>query len=648
MTVRALILMTAALTLALSGCGVFRSEEAAGRKALGVRTSAPAASGPSLHSTIPAPNVPADLKARAAGGSVSPAADGRKYTYTLETKSPDAPEVAETFDKVSRLALMIEEPGTMTTLEQRLAVSLDEGRSILQSQGYYDGTVDGRLITDSGDKVRAAVAFKAGPRYKLGPSKVVLAGPLAKDQDGKTPPQSLAEVGLEAGVPAVADDILAAVDRVETEFRNRGYPRAIIEGTRFTIDRKSRTLEAEIHIDPKDFARLGPVIAPEGATVSQSYLDAQRTWKEGQPWNQELVDNYLSALRQSGLFQSVEGGAPERSGAGELLPVEIKLAGAPERTVGGLVSYDTDFGPGLTGYWEHRNLTGHGDRLRIDMPLWEDMQELTATYRYPFFLRPDQDIIARAGLFHQDTDAYKLWSGAAAAGVERRLSRWWKVSAMGSVEGGSLEDPGQDKKEFIMFGLPVAATYDTANSLLDPTRGVRVMMQVAPYTGTFHNDFNVVRTRLEGQAFIPVGTDKFILALRGVWGSLWGADDSQDVPSSLRFYSGGGGSVRGYDYQSVGPRNEKRDPLGGVSQVEMGLETRWRFSETMGLVAFLDGGMVYENVDDKLFQDMLWGAGLGFRYYTPIGPVRLDVAAPLDRRPGDDAWQLYISIGQSF
>ena len=644
MIVRALILLTAAL--ALSGCGAFLSKDsAAKRESLGVETKAPTRGGMSL-AGIPAPTVPADLKARAASQPAG-ASDGRSYSYTLDCQSPEAPEVAEIFEKVSRLALMIEEPGTMTTLEQRLAVSLEEGHSILQSQGYYDGTVEGRLVTDSGDKARAVVVFKAGRQYKLGSNKVVLAGPLTKEEDAKDPPKSLADVGLKEGVPAVADNILAAVDRVEESFRNLGYPRAEVAGTRFIIDRPKGTLEAEIHIDPKDFARMGAVIA-EGSTVDQKYLDALRTWKVGQAWNQELADNYLAALRQSGLFQSVEGGAADKNEADGLRPMEIKLAGAPERTVGGLISYDTDFGPGLTGYWEHRNLTGHGDRLRIDMPLWKDMQELTATYRYPFFLSPKQDFIARAGMFHQDTDAYKLWSGAAAAGVERRLSRWWKISVMGSVEGGSLEDPGQDKKEFLMFGLPVSATYDTTNSLLDPTRGLRLMMLAAPYTGTFHNDFNVVRTRLEGQAFLPMGTDRLILALRTVWGSLWGADDSQQVPSSLRFYSGGGGSVRGYDYQSVGPRNEKRDPLGGVSQVEVGAETRWRFSETMGLVAFLDGGMVYENVDEKLFQDMLWGAGLGFRYYTPIGPVRLDVAFPLDRRPDDDAWQMYISIGQSF
>ncbi len=648
MTLRAAVLLAA--MLALAGCAAFKSQDSEREKpAMGVKRTAPANNGAPTLSVIPSPSIPPDLASQAKAATRAQADDDRKYTYTLDCQSSADPTLAETFEKVSRLALMREDGAvTMATLEQRLSVSLEDGRSILRNRGYYEGEVTGRLTPESGDKVKAVIRFTPGPAYALGSARVILSGPLDAKSEAAAPPKSLADVGLASGEPAATDDILAAVKRVEAAFRNRGYPRATVEATRYVVDKKSKTLDAEIHIDPKGFARMGDLEVPEDATVDRSYLEAQRTWQVGQPWNQELLDNYLTTLRQTGLFQSVEGRAVREDDPSGLRPVRLRLAGAPERTVGGMLSYDTDFGPGVQAYWEHRNLTGHGDRLRIDLPVWQDMQELTASYRYPFFMRPDQDFIAQAGLYHEDTDAYKLWSGALAAGVERRLTPHWRVGAMGSVEGGSLEDPGQPKKEFLMFGLPLSATYDSTNSLLDPTRGARLITQVAPYTGTFHSEFNVVRTRVEGQSFLPLGSERLVMALRGVWGSVWNADNSQDLPSSLRFYSGGGGSVRGYDYQSVGPRNDKNDPLGGVSQVEVGAETRWRFREDMGVVAFLDGGMVYENVADKLFQDMLWGAGLGYRYYTAIGPVRVDVAVPLDRRPDDDSWQLYMSLGQAF
>ncbi|MDR2947198.1 MAG: BamA/TamA family outer membrane protein [Candidatus Adiutrix sp.] len=637
------------LTLALCGCGVFGPEGRPEGPASVAGGSAPPTGGnlAYLHANIPAPKLPPELAGSARAANTVVAADRRLYRYSIDCQSPEVPELAERFEKTSRLSQFDKEPEMLATLEQRLAVSLDEGRALLHSRGYYDGYVEGRLNIEA-DKVAAVIRFSPGKQYTLGRAAVIPAEPLASEAGATAPPASLEDVGLAKGSPAVADDILNAVNLAEAAFRNRGYPRARVENTRYTVDRTQKTLEAEVLVQPGSFARMGQVEPSGEITVDRTYLNAQQTWKSGAPWNQELLDNYLAALRQTGLFQSVEGYAAREDGPDGLRPVVIRAVGGPERTVGGMVSYDTDFGPGLTGYWEHRNLTGHGDRLRLDLPLWGDLQEFAADYRYPFFARPDQDLIARGGILHEDSDAYELWSGAFAAGLERRLSRRWTVSALGSVEGGSLEDPDEPQKEFLMFGLAASAAYDSSNNLLDPSRGGRLMLLAAPYTGTFHDSFNVVRSRVEGRYFLPLGSERLVLATRGVWGSLWGADNSREVPSTLRFYSGGGGSVRGYDYQSVGPRNNKNEPLGGVSQVEVGTEARWRFAETMGLVAFIDGGMVYENVDEEIFQDLLWGAGLGFRYYTAIGPVRADVAVPLDKRPGDSSWQLYISIGQSF
>lgn len=640
------------MVLALSGCGRFWSQAESletGDTGLGVRRTQPAGATPPLHATIPPPQVPSDLKAQASRTTPAGLADeARLHTYTIDCQSPDDPHLAELFEKVSRLAMMKAETATLATIEQRLTVSLNEGQDILHNQGYYEGSLEGRLESGTDGKAKAVVRFKAGPRYTVGPSRIIPDGPLEPNNEAPPPPLSLSEVGLAQGEPALAGNILAAVDLAEEAFRNRGYPRATVTATRFTLDKSKRTVEAEVHVAPRNFARMGDIVSGNESVVAQSYLEALRTWQVGQPWHQELLNNYLDALRQSGLFQSVEGFAAREDDDAGHRPVHLLLAAAPARTVGGQISYDTDFGPGLNAYWEHRNLTGHGDRFRVDMPLWVDLQQLTAAYRYPYFLRPDQDIIAQGGFLHEDSDAYELTSGAFSAGLERRLSRWWRASLMASIEGGSLRDPGEDSKEFLMVGLPASAVYDSTNNLLNPTRGYRLSMQASPYIGTYRDDFEVVRTRVEGNAFISIGSDRLVMALRGVWGSIWGIDNSQEVPSSLRFYSGGGGSVRGYDYQSVGPRNILRDPLGGLAQVEVGAEARLRFAGDYGLVAFVDGGMVYENVDDNLFQDMLWGAGLGFRYYTAVGPVRLDVAFPLDRRDGDSAWQMYISLGQSF
>ena len=566
------------------------------------------------------------------------------YSYTIDCRSPGDPELARRFTEISRLALMREQPADLATLSQRLAVSLTEAESLLKNQGYYEGQVSGRLAEPSGSAVQVTVIFNPGPRYRVGRTQVLLAGPPPPDSLADPPPLSLA--GFE-GAPAMADDILESVELLAEAWRNRGFPEARIQNARYAVNRADRELEAEITLAPGPFARLGPVLAHEGAPVDQSYLDALKPWRDGQPWNQALVEDYLTALRQTGLFQSVELAGPAAD-EDEIRPVRLTLAAAAPRTVGGQINYDTNFGLGVKVYWEHRNLLGHGDRLRLDLPVWADLQEFTATYRYPFLFRPDLDFIARGGLVHQQTEAYRLRSGAASAGVEHRLSRHWRGTLTGYAEGGLLEDPDQPVERFHILGLPVTAGYDRTDNLLDPTLGARLNLAAAPYIGAYHDRFQVFRTRLEGQAFLPLGTPRAVLALRAHWGSLWGLDDSRDVPSSLRFYSGGGGSVRGYDYQSVGPRNDRNEPLGGLAQVEAGAETRLRFTESLGAVAFLDGGMVYARATDEMLQNLMWGAGAGLRYFTPVGPVRLDAAVPLDRRPGDSSWQLYLSLGQSF
>jgi len=592
---------------------------------------------------------------RPAGEEAAPARPAKGeavYLYTLEARSPAAPFLAERFAQISRLALMRDRPADLATLNQRLAVSLTEAQSLLRNQGYYEGRAFGRLGEASGDTIPVVVTFNPGPRYKFGRTKVLLADPPPANSSAR-PPSALAEVGLLSGAPARADDMLAAVERLAQAWRNRGFPEARVLSARYAANFETRELESEITLAPGPFTRMGPVLVSGTAPVDQEYLEALKTWQEGQPWNQALLEDYLNTLRRTGLFQSVglaEQSAPARPATDEggIRPVRLALTPASARTVGGQINYDTDFGPGTKVYWENRNFTGHGDRLRLDLPIWADLQEFTAAYRYPFLFRPDQDLIARGGLLHQDTEAYRLWSGSTSAGLERRLSRYWRGSLTGYLEGGSLEDPDQAQERFHVFGLPLSFNYDRTDDLLDPTLGARLNLSAAPYTGAYHENFQVYRSRLESQAFLPLGSPRAVMALRGLWGGLWGVDHSQDIPSSLRYYSGGGGSVRGYDYQSLGPRNERRDPLGGLAQVETGAEARLRFTETFGAVAFLDGGTVYAQADDRLLQDLMWGTGAGLRYFTPVGPVRLDGAVPLDRRPGDSPWQLYLSLGQSF
>ncbi len=662
----------------------------------------PAASAPSI--SIPAPKLPPNLLAASANSSASPANqqasdnatnsaidDGKETTagsgiaYEVKTStaqsavvqgaSPSSTASAQSAASYSEIVTVFETnnilhrlietpPRSLTGLEQRLQVALKEGQEVLYAYGYYGGKIRGQIILaangeSASSKALVEVVFTPGPLYKMGATRVTPTASLAASQSASRAssqasdpavryPTSLTDVDLPKGAPAVAGQILAAVEKVRDRYRDNGYPFAAIATTRYIVDHKACALEAEITVQPGDFVCMGEVERRGTDQVTLSYLDALKNWKPGRPWSQSRIETFRDALRGSGLFQSVEIAPGEHEGQEHQRPVVVTLGGAPERTVGVSVKYHSDFGPGILTSWEHRNLTGNGDRLRLEMPLWMDLQEAFGTYRFPFFLDNSQDAIVRAGFLNQNTDAYELQSASASAGVERRFSRRLSGNVQGSLEGGFIKDPNEPRRSYSLYGLPVGVRYDSTNDLLNATEGVRVIASVTPYTGAYGDNFSVVRTRLDAQAFVPVTTDDtLVMAFRGAWGQMTGADAGK-VPPSVRFYSGGGGSVRGYKYQSLGPQNEDKDPLGGAALLEISSEARWRITEEWGLVSFLDSGMAYANVGDSIQDGMHFGAGLGVRYYTAIGPVRLDVASPLNPRKDDDPWQFYISIGQSF
>lgn len=638
---------------------------------------------------ISAPHLPPEL---ARGAAAPPGASGPQsgYHYTvecsIETDSHSADEneasaagaqtdpagqaadndasiLIADFEKTSVLYRLAETPPqTLVGLEQRLSVALGEARQILNSRGYYSGRVRGSVDSArtaarntnpdaSAPQVGAAVVrivFTPGLRYRLGTNAVIASLPEEGSETRARLPRTLADAGLAEGEPADAAAILAAVDKVRALFLDLGYPFAAVASTRYIADHATRTLEAEIRIQPGPFARMGNIQREGALTVNDGYIEAQRTWEPGEPWNQSKIEAFRDSLREGGLFQSVDVTPAKVSGPKGARAVLTALASAPERTVSGALKYHSDFGPGLQGNEEHRNLTGRGDSLRLSLPLWMDMQEFTASYRLPYFLRKDQHFIAKGGLLNQDTDAYRLTYGAFAAGIERGLSQFWSATAQASVEGGAIKEPDKPSREYLLFGLPLSLAYDNTGSLLNAVKGQRLTLSLAPYQGRYEGNFTVLRSRFDAQAFLPLkGEDALVLALRGTIGAVQGADSGK-IPPSIRFYSGGGGSVRGYEYQSLGPRNEDDKPLGGGSLAEVSVETRWKLTPEWGLVAFVDGGTAYENVFADPAQEIRWGAGLGVRYYTVIGPVRFDLATPLTPRDDDEALQFYISIGQSF
>ena len=231
--------------------------------------------------------------------------------------------------------------------------------------------------------------------------------------------------------------------------------------------------------------------------------------------------------------------------------------------------------------------------------------------------------------------------------IRHRFSDTFAVQAGLEVETGQSSD-ALGRLDYTLVGTPVAVTYDSTDSLLDPTEGVRASASVAPYPSFFGSDPGIVITKGQASTYYALDEEaRYVLAGRIGFGSIVGADLAE-IPANRRFFAGGGGSVRGLEYRTLGPKSPFGDPIGGRSLLEGSVEARIKVTDTIGIVPFVDAGTAFEGSLPDFDERIRVSAGLGLRYYTGIGPIRLDVAFPVTREKGDSPAAVYISLGQAF
>ncbi|MDR2301722.1 MAG: BamA/TamA family outer membrane protein [Deltaproteobacteria bacterium] len=634
---------------------------------------------------IPSPNIPAGLRGQVEPASGDGTAEG-KITYSVKVTAPDQPPgLVEAYEKVCNLNVMKDRPlNSRLTLMGRLRSSIEQGQALLGSWGYYEGRAEGKLEDGptKGSYV-ASIELFPGPLYSLAPGQVIISNsvPLTVDpnadpkgediarelaqnmlpaedrvfcptQPGRNPcpADNLEMAGLKPGAPAKADDVLAVVANLVDIWKDHGYPAAEVTASKYSIDTAQKTLHSEIVLTPGAYVKMGQMVITGDDSVERRYLQNLVNWKEGQDWNQDLVELFREAVMQTGLFKSVEVSRGYDEDQNGNTPVTVALEPAPRRTVSGSLNYDTDWGPGISVSWENRNFSGWGDRFKIEMPIWEDLAQLGVTYQRPYvFNNPRYSLLAETYLLREKSDNYSLLSGSVSVGVERIINSRLRARLQTSVEFGDLDDYVTERTRYRILGLPFSLYWNNSDNFLNPTKGIRASFLLSPYVGHYFKNFKLLKARADFNFYQSIlGGDKVVAALRLAAGTITGSSP-ESLPSSLRFFGGGGQSVRGYEYQSIGPKNARGRPAGGSTMAEVSTELRFRWSETMGAVAFVDGGMVYNPEDvTAIGRDFLWGGGLGFRYYSPIGPFRLDLATPLTPREDDSKLQIYLSLGQSF
>jgi translocation and assembly module TamA len=565
------------------------------------------------------------------------------YTVEIETRGLDDKSLRETLNDTSQLvALKDRLPPSEAALRRRADDDLPRLKDVMQAAGYWTAK-----LTDAVDfkaqPAKVTVVIEPGPLFHL--ASVTFRTPA-----GEAPPLlerlGPAAFGLDIGGPARSAPVAAAESRIVEEYARNAHPFAAVTDRKAVVDVAKDTMAVTYTVDPGPAARFGPLTIDGLKRVDRDFVENRIAWHEGDPYDSRAVETTRQNLVKTSLFSEVRithAGKPEPGGA---VPMTLTLVEGPPRSVGVGVAYNTNLGFGGQAFWEHRNLFGGGEDLRVSAGVAQRQVGTALAFRKPDFVDRDQTFLANAEILREVTDAFRSRRADAFTGIERPLLPSLTVDAGISVERADVAEPFRSEN-YLLLGAPFVLRRDTTDNLLDPTIGSRQTLTLTPYHSLTGADLNFVTTRIDERDYERLDdSGRVILASFVALGSIVGT--SRDtLPADKRFYAGGAGSVRGYGFQRAGPLGPGDVPLGGISSLELGTELRYRLTDTIGIVPFVEGGNVYPRSlpnSVKLF----FGGGVGLRYYTLIGPVRLDLATPFERRPGDSPIQVYISIGQAF
>ena len=534
---------------------------------------------------------------------------------------------------------------------------------VLQGLGFYDGQVDitiaGRPLDDpdlpdqlSGlpaqPPAQVAVSIRPGPLFRLG--KVEL--------EGRVPEAAKTRFALEPGAPAVASEVLAARERLLTALREEGYALATVGEPVAILDPEARNLDVTFTVDTGPLVDIGAIDFNGLQHINASFLHRYLELRRGERYDPQAIDQARTDLVSLGVFSSVVPVLGEQVDAQDQLPVKFVVSERKRHQVTLAAEYSTDLGASTSASWLNRNLFGNAEQLRLGLGFSAGGTALSGpgfwgSVRFvkPAFLHRDQSLQIDFAPVKEQLTAYERTAITGSVALKRNFTDNWTGSIGVSGERESVTQQNVTER-YTLVGLPIVASYSSVNDLLDPTRGVLAALSATPMQVVGGDHASWVALRASASTYIDAGAaaggtpGRTVVALRGVAGHLAGASQL-DVPADKRLYAGGTDTVRGYKFQSVGPVFPDDQPQGGTALVAGTVELRQRIGKHFGAAAFVDVGQVSAS---GWSLDGPWGvgAGLGARYYTAIGPIRVDLAVPVNTLPDSGSFQIYIGIGQAF
>jgi translocation and assembly module TamA len=552
--------------------------------------------------------------------------------------------------RASSVLMDLEGSGDSAPRDILAAAQSDYARLVeaLYAQGFYGATVGITLDGVEAARIdpfspppritKARITVDPGPAFRFGRAEI---GPLTTPQ---TP-------GFRSGALALATEVRSAARSAVEGWRAAGHAKAQLADQQVLARHDQAQLDVVIRVDPGPRLRFGTAEVVSDSAVRAPRIRQIAGLPLGQVYAPDAVDRAAARLRKTGTFQSVTLREADQPNPDGTLDMEIAVTDRKPRRIGGGAELSSLDGLRLSGFWLHRNLLGGAERFRIDAEARQigstgQNPDVTLSFRFekPAVYGPDTLFFAQADLRYQDESDFLNRELALQFGAAREFSPTLTGSLGITLRAARVTDrftTPDTTRDLLSFGLPSSLTWDRRDDVLNPRQGSFLRAELEPFY-EFRAAERGARFVFDARGYQPFG-DQTVLAGRFQLGALLGPEAVDARPEHL-FYSGGGGTVRGQPYQSLDADHDGLR-LGGRGFVGLSGELRQGLTDKLGLVGFADAGFI--GADGFGVGDWHSGAGLGLRYDTPVGPIRLDLAGPVGGTTGNGL-QIYIGIGQAF
>lgn len=539
---------------------------------------------------------------------------------------------------------------SLAALKYRAEQDIPEFLQVLHAYGYYDACVSTRAFRQPSGKFKMVVAVNKGDPYLLNRFDYK-AFDEPKELLYDISQIKLHELGLKLNKPALSTQIVGAQKQLVSILGQNGHPFAKIEDSAIVVDQALKTVNVDLKVDEGPIAYFGKLCIEGGKGVKKRFISNRVAWKEGELFSSLKIAETEKNLYDSGLFSIVTVSHGSGITNKNHLPMKIDLMDSKYNnfTVGG--SYTTTWqGIGGAATWQNRNILRSGLNVKLNYGINQKKQDAGLEFLFPDFFSAKNKLVAQTDvLIKNEMPNYQEKGVNTNIFVERIFSRYFKASLGGRFDQFRTSESLRNGY-FSLFGVPFFTNLQSSDKvLINPTQGGWASLNFTPFFSLSRDVDTFAEAKIEGSVYqYLIPSRRVVLAMNMVFGSLFGST-TFNIPPPYRFFAGSPQHLRGYAYQKVSPLDANGKEIGGRSLFLWSIEPRFMVLKSFAVVGFFDVGNVYLSSWPKWNNTFVKSLGVGVRYFSFVGPLRLDIGFPLDKRRNVDRdYQIYFSIGQAF